>query len=356
MSEKLRIGVVGTSWYSEYFHLAKIVEHPGAKLAAICGRNRNRAQEMADKFSIPQVFTDYQEMIERANLQALVVVTPDDLHYQVTMAALDAGLHVLCEKPLAQNLIQAKAMLEKAVAVGMIHMVCFTYRWIPAYRYLHQLLDQGYLGRCYQINFHFVGNYDRDEYSWHFDKKRSDGTLGDFGSHMIDLARWYVGDIAQVCGQLSTFFNRIGQDGQPMEPANDAAIMSLQFANGAQGVIQLSVVAQVGELGNRQHVILYGEEGTLEVNSTTMGAAEIRGIRRGEKDFHDLEIPQELFGMNDRSVPFDFRKRPSADLPFIDAILLESIAEPSFMDGYMAQQVIDASIQSDQQGKWIAIA
>ncbi len=355
MSEKIRVGVVGTSWYSDNFHLAKLKEHPGADLVAVCGRNRPRAEEMAAKHAIPQVFTDYQEMIARANLQALVVSSPDDLHYPITMAALDAGLHVLCEKPLALNSPHAKSMLDKAQAVGVKHMVSFTYRWMPAYRYLHQLLDQGYLGRCYQVNFRFVGDYGRDKYNWNFDKKRSDGTLGDFGSHMIDLARWYVGDIAQVSGQLSSFIDRPGLDGQPIDPANDAATVALQFANGAQGVIQLSRVARVGELGNHQNVILYGEEGTLEIMSTTRGGAEIRGIQRDEKEFQALEIPQELLGSNDRNVPFDVRRRPSGDQPFIDAILSDRPVEPTFENGYKVQQVIDAAIQSDQQRKWVSI-
>jgi predicted dehydrogenase len=355
MSAKIRIGVIGTSWYSEFLHVAKIKELSGADLIAICGRNRIRAEELAANYSIAQVYTDYQEMIERANLQALVVAAPDDLHYPITMAALEAGLHVLCEKPMALKGSQAKAMLEKAQAVGVKHMVCFTYRWIPAYKYLKQLLDQGYLGRCYQINFHFVGDYGNDEYSWHVDKKRSDGPLGDFGSHLIDLALWYVGEIAQVSGQLSTFMNRIGPDGQAIDPAIDAAIVALQFANGAQGVIQLSAVAQVGELGNRQHAILYGEEGTLEVTSTSLGGAEMRGVRRGEQDFHNLEIPQELFGTNDRNAPFEISKRPSGDQPFIDAILFDRIVEPSFVNGYKVQMVMDAAKESHQQGKWISI-
>ena len=162
MSERIRVGVVGTSWYADNFHLAKLKEIPGADLTAICGRNRTRAEEMAAKHAIPQVYTDYQEMIARANLQALVVATPDDLHYPITMAALDAGLHVLCEKPMAQHLTQAKAMLDKAQAMGVKHMVCFTYRWNPVHRYLKQLLDEGYIGRCYQINIRFLGDFGRD--------------------------------------------------------------------------------------------------------------------------------------------------------------------------------------------------
>lgn len=97
MSRKIAVGLVGTSWYADLMHLPALKSHPQANLTAICGRNRDRAEEMAQKYAIPQVFTDYQALIEQAGLEALVVALPDDLHYPVTMAALDAGLHVCSE-------------------------------------------------------------------------------------------------------------------------------------------------------------------------------------------------------------------------------------------------------------------
>ena len=131
-------------------HLPNLESHPLAELAAICGRHHIRTEEMAHKYDIPLVFTDYREMIEKGDLDAVVVATPDDLHYQMTMAALDARLHVLCEKPLALNSGRARQMYEKAEAVGVKHMVFFTYRWWPFYRYFKQLVEEGYIGHCYR--------------------------------------------------------------------------------------------------------------------------------------------------------------------------------------------------------------
>src|SRR5919201_368833 len=101
MSQPLRVGVVGTSWWADWMHLPSLKGHPHAQIAAICGRDRARADEMARKYDIPRVFTDYRAMTEQGDLQALTVGVPDDLHYAITMDALAAGLHVLCEKPLA---------------------------------------------------------------------------------------------------------------------------------------------------------------------------------------------------------------------------------------------------------------
>ena len=110
MPDQVRIGVVGTSWWAELMYLPVLQRHPRAELVAVCGRNRERLDHIAQKYSLPQAFTDYQAMIEQAGLHALVISTPDDLHYPIAMSALDAGLHVLCEKPLALDMAQATAM------------------------------------------------------------------------------------------------------------------------------------------------------------------------------------------------------------------------------------------------------
>jgi predicted dehydrogenase len=182
MQKQIKVGVVGTSWFADLMHLPCLQSAPGAELVAICGRSRERAEGVARKYEIPQVFTNYQGMIERAGLQALVVVTPDDLHYPVTMAALDAGLHVFCEKPLAMSAEQARAMHRKAAAAGVKHLVNFTYRWVPHHRHLHDQVAEGFLGRLYQIDARVMAGYGRGSgYSWRFDGRHGLGILGDLG-------------------------------------------------------------------------------------------------------------------------------------------------------------------------------
>lgn len=109
MDKKVRIGVIGTSGWSEV-HINNLKKHSGADLAAVCGRNLAHTTEIAQKYAIPHIFTDYRQMIDQAGLDAVVVCSPDDLHYPMTMQALDKGLHVLCEKPLALDVAQARAM------------------------------------------------------------------------------------------------------------------------------------------------------------------------------------------------------------------------------------------------------
>src|SRR5437867_512366 len=125
MTNKVRIGIVGTGRWAEHMYLPSLAVHPNVEIAAICGRRGDRGEELAKRHGIAGVFTDYRQLIERSDLHALLVATPDDLHYPVVMHALDAGLHVLCEKPLANSADQARAMLAKAEAAGVKHMILF---------------------------------------------------------------------------------------------------------------------------------------------------------------------------------------------------------------------------------------
>src|SRR5690349_24791763 len=121
MAEQVKVGVIGTSWWADTALLPLFASYQRVKLAAVCGRNRARAEELAAKYAVPQVFTDYRQMIEHGKLDAVVVATPDDTHYAIVIAALDAGLHVMCEKPVALNAQHARAMVEKAEAMRLKH-------------------------------------------------------------------------------------------------------------------------------------------------------------------------------------------------------------------------------------------
>ncbi len=364
MEDRIRIGVVGTSWWADWMHLPSLKSHPRAELAAICGRNREPAEAMAQKYDIPLVFSDYRDMLARGDLQALVVSTPDDQHYQITMDGLESGLHVLCEKPLAMNAGQARAMYERAEARGVKHMTFFTWRWMPHFQYVRDLIESGYIGRCFQCQLRFLGGYGRDgQYAWRFDRRRANGILGDLGSHMIDLARWYLGDIAQVSAHMAAFVDRPGPDGESLDAANDAAVLAVEFANGAHGTIQVSAVAYTGEREMEQQIILHGEAGTLEVTVCSEGAeagAQIRGARHDEP-FQILQVPDQLWDGVDRTESFFsqlgnlFLTQPVGGRLFVDAILENRPVAPSFFDGLKAQEVIDAALESHQSGRWVGL-
>ena len=360
MPKYVRVGVVGTSWFADLFHLPNLASYPRAEITAICGRTR-AAEALATKYTIPHVFTDYRDMIASGRLDALVVVTPDALHYPITMAALDAGLHVLCEKALAMNADQAREMYEKAEAVGRTHMVMFTWHWVPHFRYLQQLIEQGFVGRPYHFHLRNEGDYGRDAtYGWRFDRQHGNGILGDLGSHAIDFARRYVGEIARVSGQLATFVERPGPDGQALAAANDSALLAVTFANGAHGSIHVSAVT-AGDRQRDTRLALYGDSrltGTcLHLRRRYTYAARGQATR-----WQTLDVPEDLWQGVDRTGPlieqiFDiFKKQPVGNRLFIDAILEDRPMDATFYDGWKAQQVIDAAHASHAQGRWMTIA
>lgn len=362
MVEQVRLGIVGTSWWADMALLPALSAHPRAEVVALCGRTRERAEEMAGKYGVPTVFTDYHEMYERAGLDAAVVASPDDLHYAVTMDALDAGLHVLCEKPMALTLADAQSMLNKAEAANVKHMVNFTQRSVPATQYMKELIDGGYLGQPYECALAFIAGYGRDgEYGWWSDRRRANGVLGDLGSHIADLACWLVGDVAEVSALLDTFIARPGPDGGALDPANDAATLALRFANGAQGTIQVSAVAHLGDRGMQQQVSIYGAQGTLEAEFSFSGGWELRGARGGEPQIRPLPIPERIVGQVDPTQPpldqliHRWLTQSIGPRAFIDAIVEDCPAAPSFADGVKAQAVIEAALRSAGTGCAVAV-
>jgi predicted dehydrogenase len=177
------------------------------------------------------------------------------------------------------------------------------------------------------------------------------------------MARWTCGEIARVSAHLATFIERPGPEGQPLDPAyiaaNDAAMLLLEFASGAQGTIQLSAVAHTADGSQEQHVTLHGAAGTLEVDQRGLGA-EVRGAR-AEEEFETLVLPDRLWEGVDRTLPFGdlfsdiFTKQPVGDRAFIDAILQGQRVTPSLYDGFKVQQVMDAAIASHESGTWVSL-
>ena len=362
MSGQIRVGVVGTSWWADMMHLSALKSHLQAEIVAICGRNADRAGEMAQKYEIPQIFTDYTELINKSGAEAIVVSTPDDLHYPITMAALDAGLHVICEKPLALRLEHAKKMYEKANAASVVNMTYFTWRWLPCFRYLCDLVQEGYLGQVYHGHFGYMMDFGRrgkDKWSWN--PQRSLGILGSIGSHMIDLARSCMGEVTRVSAHLGTFEPDTIPENKRHNPVNDAALLTLEFENGSQGVIHASGVAYVGGQVQEQFASLHGEDGMLEVRAPFQGRQLVRGARGGD-EISALAIPESVLqGIDSSSTVREqfnqiFTQQSVGCRLFIDAILSNRPVSPSFYDGYKVQEIIHAAMQSNQQARWIDIA
>ena len=259
--------------------------------------------------------------------------------------------YVLCEKPMALNLQQAKVMVERADAAGVKHMVLLTWRWQPALRYMKQLVNEGFIGRCNLAVFRFcTPNGRQPEYNWQFDPNRSNGVIGILGFHMIDFTQWYVGEITGMSARLVTCVERPGADGRPAESANDLAFINLRFANGAHATIHMNMVAHEPEM----ELFLQGDSGALRTTSCFATGFTLEGLRHDEPRFQPFSVPDEIQQDVDPTVLHDpYVKQSAGPRYFIDAILEDRIISPRFADGMKVQEAIDAAFESQKSGCWV---
>ena len=358
MSDKVRLGLVGTSWWADMMYLPAIRSHDGATLVGVCGQDAGRTSAFAERYAIPSAYTDYREMFRGGSLDAVIVATPDDTHKAITLAALDAGLHVLCEKPLALNAADAAQMLERAEARQRTHLVLYTWRWQPVFAYLKSLLDDGFVGRPLRAQFSFAnGEAHRPDYQWRLDGARGNGVLGDLGSHMIDLALWLVGDIASVSAHAPTMIDRAGFGGPMPTAVNDTAHLTLGFRNGAQGVVDVTNLQRVADSIVRLGVSIDGEAGSLDCEFEPLGAragVRLRGTQDGDATFRILEIPGRFTaGLDPADSLSIYSRHPVGTRLFIDAIAQGFKPEPGFEQALAVQRVIDAALRSHAERRWI---
>jgi predicted dehydrogenase len=347
MTKQVNIGVIGTSWWTTTMFLNVLQKYERAKLQAICGRNQERANEVAQKFGIGEVYGDYREMFAKSKLDGVIIASTDESHYEMAMAAFDAGLHVLCEKPVALNAAHAREMLNKAEEKGLKHLVMYTHHWFPYFQRAKQLLTDDYTGKIFHGHFHWFSNYAFDtKYNWRFDAKRTQGITADLGSHIIHAAIWLLGDVKSVVGQIAS---HVPREDTP-NPAHDTAQFLMEFKNGAQVEVHLSAASHMlSDSFMELSFGLHGEKGGLEgqwiVSFGENGGSSVTGLR-GQQIGLETKINET--GVAD----FDgyFMDKPIGVRLFVDSILDDKLASPNLKEGYKVQQVIDAVIQSHETG------
>ena len=362
----INVGMVGTSWWADAMHLPALDSHPNAVTVAICGRNRENARKMADTWRINQVFTDYADMIDRADLDAIVISTPNDTHYPITMKALQAGLHVLCEKPIALTYAQALEMAALARENGLKTLVPFTYSHMPAARYLKELIDDGYLGTPYHLNLRYYSGYARaGDYLWRLDRKiAGSGIIGDLGSHFLHLAEWYFGEINALTCRLTHIVPRPSVDpqGNAYEVVDDSCMLVVEYANGAAGVIHCTALCyEDTPFGQTHHMDFHGSQGTLHCFTDWDKIQQVKGARVGEGMIRELPIPEHIWGNARRDTVHNtyrdmFRSKDFMIRGFINSIVNDSDLAPNLEHGARIQRLISAAILSHETGKRVEVA
>lgn len=364
-SRTLRVGVIGGGFGRNHILAYKVCDD--VEVAAFCQRTRSSAEKIAQEFRIPQVFTDYRELLELKDLDAVSIAAPVYLHHPIAIEALSRGIHLLCEKPLALNKEEAAAMLAKAVEAHLIHMTAFNYRFIPALQRMKELLDQGYVGsRVFHVDLVWFTERRADPHvplGWRHKKEFAGvGVLGDIGVHLTDLVRWLVGDFRKVCGHAAIFTPERSLpegSGKGSVTVEDSCVFVAELAGGMQASIQVSGVARGGIY---QGIRVFGNEGMLrseiDRSSSDWIVGRLWGAQGAGTALQQLPIPERLTRGLDLSNPnraageFIFANLTRR---FVEGIRTGQQPIPSFREGLEAQKVIDAVLESVERQRWVKI-
>ncbi|MDH3254085.1 MAG: Gfo/Idh/MocA family oxidoreductase [Acidobacteriota bacterium] len=336
------------------------------RMKVLCGRDAAAVGEAAGQLGWEESATDWREVVERDDIHLVDISTPGDSHAEIAIAAAKAGKAILCEKPLANTVEDAKAMLSAVETAGVVHMLCHNYRRIPAVMLAKQMIEAGDLGEIY----HYRGTYLQDwvvdpelPLLWRFRKdKAGSGALGDIASHSLDLARFLVGEIAQISGELETFITErpLLDDAtkKGRVSVDDAAIALVRFDNGALGTIEGTRLALGRKNYNRFEI--NGSKGSLAFDLERMNELEVylesdpparRGFRKilvTEPEHHPYIAswwpPGHIIGYEHTFVHTVY------DL--LTAIERGTAPRPNFEDGVRNQKVLAAWERSAESRRW----
>ena len=370
---EIRIALIGTGFMGRahshaYRNVASMFpECPRPRLKLICGRDRGRAEALAARFGWEEVSTSWEEAVRHAGVDLVDVSVPGALHAPVSIAAARAGKHVLCEKPLANSLEEARAMLAAVRQAGVRHMVQFNYRRVPAVALARQMLDEGQLGTLYHYRARYLqewGVYPQVRAPWKLDKEQAgSGALGDLGSHAVDLCRYLAGEIREVTGMAETFVKeRQATGGSAAVPVtvDDAALFLARLDNGALASFETTRLAP----GRKNHNF-------FEINGSR-GSLYFDLERLNELNFYSLDDPPGRRGFRNLLAtapqhPYAASWWPDGHLlgwehshthairDFLVAIGQGQLPRPNFEDGVKCQAVLDAVARSVASRRWEAV-
>ena len=273
MTAELRVGVVGAGSIARARHIPCLQAHPKVSLVAVSDVSEEAVARTTLEFNIPFGYTDYEEMFDKENLDAITICTPNKFHAPVAMAALRKGLHVLCEKPMATNAQAARQMCEVARETGKTLAIAYRYRFQARSQAAKRVIDAGELGEIYLVRVHALRR--RGIPSWGtFTNKdiQGGGALVDFGVHLLDLALWLAGDPkpVEVLGMASARLgtrpnvNQWGQWNYEDFQVEDHAVAFVRLEDGKALQIEASWAVNIPE--SVENISLSGTEGGLDLN------------------------------------------------------------------------------------------
>jgi predicted dehydrogenase len=356
--KQIGVAIVGCGGITLQNHLPGLALCPDVKVVALCDTNAESLGRARQQTGVSVTSTDYNQIVTRDDVHAVIIATPNFTHPPVAHAAISAGKHVLCEKPLALNYGDARAMAEAADRADVRHMTAFTYRFVPAMRYLSHAIQRGDLGQPYHYRSCRLQDWGTRGLGWRQVKKLAGtGELGDMLSHRIDFAHLLVGPMRRLVANTRNLTPIRG--GQPNDTDDWVAILA-EFQNDASGVLESSKLASGRNESWRSldYVEINGSERTFVFATGSWNTLQTG--KAGGPGLETIEIPREFWkvpgsprdpSQGDPLVTFRYDQA----WEFIDAIRNQRPCSPSFHDGARAQQVMDAAVGSAEMRAWVDV-
>ena len=360
----IRVAVIGLGAWGTLAHLPSLRAHPDADVVAVVERDESRLRGVAARFGVPLALTTADALWRQADaFDAVVIATPTDTHRDLALAALALGKHILCEKPLAFDVGQARAMVDAASAAGVVTMLGFMFRFSPAIQRMKVLLDEGYAGEIVAFQSHTMNGQFIDPTTpihWKMRRDRANGgVFAEYGAHAIDLASWLVGRIDRVVAQARTLTpgRPDGSGASVVVDVDDAAAWLVEFASGAQGSFETSwSTLPVGGGGVR----VYGTRGSLawqpdpglRTSERLIGATIDRPEPAVLLAYETVHGPRNEDEITARSIGISADYNDGLIASFLSDIRRAHGTGPDFADGLRVQEALAAIQRSLAVRQW----
>ena len=368
----LRVGIVGAGGIARNHHIPSYNRCQNVRVIAACDISDSALAQVREQHGIERLYHDYDEMLASEQLDLLSVCTSNDMHYPVVMSAIEHGVDVYCEKPLALTLAEAQEMYQAARDKKTKAGVNFSHRRTPASRLSREIIASGALGKIHYVSAIYAAG--RDGYAsgkgtWRNDAALAGfGGLGDMGSHMIDMMRWWLAeDAVAVSAQMATYVHeRVAHDtGQPMRvTTEDQGMLLLQYAGGAMGYLCGGYMF-TGR-GYDQRAEVYGSEGglmysqhqphELQVHLPPDHLQRYTVLRQGgtrDAPYTTIAVPDRLAG----HLPGESGVRRTVLMDFVDAYRApgQFAFSPGLLEGVKVQEVLEATKRACSTRCWVSL-
>jgi predicted dehydrogenase len=378
MTPELGIGMVGYGFMGKvhthaYLNLPLFYDPVPAriKLVGVCTSRRETGRKAIGQAGYEFATTDYRELLKREDIQIVHCCLPNYLHRELLIAAIKAGKHIYCDKPLAMNLKEAKEIIETVTGAGIKHQMTFEYRFIPAMMRAEQLIREGFLGKVlsFRASYLHSGYVDPERpMSWRLEKHKSGGgALFDLGSHVLDLLRYLSGEYEPVYAGFETFTKKRPQRKNSPEKAevevDDLALLQIRMENGALGTVEASRIAT--GTNDELRIEIHGTQGAIYFNLMEPNWLQVYDNREkgdplgGDRGFKKIETvqryPQPAVLPGPKFAIGWLRYHIHSQYEFITSIAEDRPSVPSLNDGYKVQEIMEAAYLSSRRKSWVRL-